>query len=166
MGTDPLEPKLVDAHGNIPLRSYLQFRNPNIFRIYAQPSEVSIYTDRERTRLLGKAQVPAVDLHARERNRTVVSDYVIEGIGQVVGGPELVTKVAQGKPTLFYTTSVIGLRVKGLGFVPVQRHYEVRCRVLKLWPKPMGNATAGQAEEEEEGRDADMSAADCHGRFV
>ena len=164
VGTGPLSPNLVDAHGNIPLRSSLQFQNPNIFRIYAQPSEVSIYTDSERTHLLGKAQVPAVDLHARERNRTVLSEYAIENIGKVLGGPEIVKKVGQGKPTLFYTTSVIGLRVKGLGFVPVLRHYEVSCRVLKLWPKPKGNATAGQAEEEE--ADADICVADCHGRFV
>lgn len=163
--TEPLAPSLVDAHGNIPLRSYLEFQNPNIFRIYAKPSEVAIYTDPERTHLLGRAQVPAVALHAHERHRRVETEYAIEGIMQVQGGPALVTKVAQGKPTLFYTTSVIGLRVKGLGFVPVLRHYEVKCRVLKLWGKPKGNATAaGQPGEEDE--NADVSVADCHGRFV
>lgn len=162
--TEPLAASLVDAHGNIPLRSYLEFQNPNIFRIYAQPSEVAIYTDAECTHLLGRARVPALDLHAHERNRTVVTEYAIEGIMQVPGGPALVTKVAQGKPTMFYTTSVIGLRVKGLGFVPVLRHYEVKCKVLKLWGKPTGNATTGGQPGVDE--DADVSVADCHGRFV
>lgn len=171
LGSETLIPSgLMDAHGNVPLRSYLSFENPNIFRIYCKRSVVTIYTDPERTHVLGHAHVPALALHAHERNRTVVSEYAIKGIMSVPRGPDLVKRVLTGRPTLFYTTSVIGLQIKGLGFVPVNRKYMVQCKVLKLWPKPKpaANGTAaaitpGQGEEVEE---ENGSVADCHGRFV
>jgi hypothetical protein len=170
LATEPLAPGLLDAQGNVPLRSELGFENPNVFRIYCNPSIVTIYTDAERLHVLGQAPVPALALHAHERNRIVATEYAIEGIMNVPGGPALVKRVLQGKHTIFYTTSVIGLRVRGLGFVPVTRHYEVRCRVLKLWPRiganggDGGNGTA--AEQAEQAEDDAVSVADCAGRFV
>jgi len=168
--TESLAPGLMDAKGAIPLRSLLAFSNPNVFPIYCKPSAVTIYTDPEHAHVLGVAHVPALTLHAHERNHTAVSEYAIEGIMQVPGGPELVKRVLQGKPTLFHTHTVIPLRVKGLGFVPVTRHYEVACRVLKLWPRPAANgtstATATPAEQGDGDGDEQISVADCHGRFV
>lgn len=161
LSTEPLLPGLMDANGSVPLRSLLSFSNPNIFRIYCSPSGVTIYTDPEYTHELAQASVPALALHAHERERTVATDYAIEDIMHVQGGPVLIKRVLQGRHTFFYATSRIGLRVKGLGFVPVTRHYELRCKVIKLWPKPGGNSTSGG-----ELNDESPSVADCHGRFV
>lgn len=169
LSTDPIAPGLMDSKGDVPLRSLLSFSNPNVFRIYCNPSTVRIFTDPQRTHELAQAPVPALALHARERSRTLVSEYAIEGIMHVPGGPALVKQVLHGRHSLFYTTSKIGLRVKGLGFVPVTRHYEVRCKVLKLWPKPAsGNGTAAEEEkvEEAEKQDESLSVADCYGKFV
>lgn len=148
-----LPDKLVDSQGDVPLQSHVRFDNENIFPVRACRSTVSIYTDAGYRHLLGEAQLPALYLHARERNRTVISDYKIADINNVDGGKEILQSVLKAKPTIFYTRSIIPLQVKGLGFVPITRKYKVECKVLKLW----GKKDQGEMDD---------TVSDCFGRFV
>lgn len=81
-------------------------------------------------------------------------------------GSNRIDRIAAPSPLAPIKTT-IPLSVRGLGLVPVTRHYEVKCRVLKLWPRPPGTGNNGSSTTTTPAEQGDGDeAADCHGRFV
>lgn len=162
--TEPLLPAtLVDPQGNVPLRAMLSLDNPNRFPIAAGRSQValSFLHKANGTREvfpLTTAPIAPVFLHAREREHALASEFVLQNIAHMPGGPALMGAVLKGRATYFLADLTLPLRVQALGFVPVVRQFKVACTIATLWGEPLASGANGTAAKE--------SISDCFGRFV